>query len=360
MRISKTTEASSTTTELYDASYRGGDNQHAGKWLVFPAGEVREVATFTSSNGRFGFRRALADAVVNDVEFEIWVEKHDPERINRYIDLAIEELNLRTIKPTEDDTFWLPNGEMRVDVPEGWRNVAQVEMLVASKSHSLFTQGTWEDPEPVANTDRFGYRVYVLSGGSIHSLKYSSVQRHDRYDKVGLVLYIGGSEQASVTVQFYREGILQHAPAAFEIPPGMWCYVTHPIMTDTPDQAGYDEVQFTCDRDVVVHMAELVASQANKWQPVNFSIERGGRVINLNDCVGPLRVRVRGGVTYQYMETDDTEAGAETAFLINQATAYAMVGIGREGEQYALSSFWEGKAREALMALPRLDGAMHL
>ena len=118
-------------TSVIDATLRGGDDAHNGKWVVQTSGtndeEIRQVSDYTQSSTDMTVAPSFTNSVASGVTYELWNEQYNPARINDFIDQTIIEVTGRVYDPETDVSLHTDGNTTTYSIPSQFAMINKIE-----------------------------------------------------------------------------------------------------------------------------------------------------------------------------------------------------------------------------------------
>lgn len=382
--VSKCTAAGSTTTAA-DSTLTGGDTDYIGGWFIpssgTAAGEIVRVSAFDetggASEGLLTFNAlSNSDSVDSGDAYELWPDEWPPAYIHNLIDQAIIDATGITYDAEEDITVHLHPDVIRYDIPTQFAMVNKLETRQHVKELIVDDcEDVWStvDADVTASADTQIKRrgnaslklVIAAAVGAGDDLATETINSSGV--DMSLYTHLEGWIRCSTTLTADDLNIILSDSGGIEET------LSVPAVS-TADTWQYFRIAFAAPQDntaittiaidykvaggpYTVWFDDIKATRADDWMwtPVNnrdWSVDRSARDIIFKRTPDYALLKISGGDKPALLTTDASTAEIDDSYIIQYATALAMLRAAENGPE---RSMWALRAEQAKSGLRKYN-----
>ena len=378
-------------TSVIDATLRGGDDAHNGKWVVQTSGtndeEIRQVSDYTQSSTDMTVAPSFTNSVASGVTYELWNEQYNPARINDFIDQAVIEVTGRVYDPETDVSLHTDGTSTTYSIPSQFAMLNKVEQrkTVAStrihecgvtfdeKTDSDFTQSLDTEDKRQGNQS---LKLTIASGASAGDFITDSITSKDisKYDYIEMWVKSTVATSSGNLKLLLDDSTSCASPLETLSLPALtadtWTYCRMALSNPELDTA-IISVGFEYDSDLgacVVWIDDIkaVIDASATWERLDnhlWSIDKNNRnLVFTLDGKSAARynlLRLTGGDQPAIMTADTSTCEIDEGYVVARATALALSsawGLPDPGEARRMAQFWMALSEQAKARMPILQG----
>ena len=378
-------------TSVIDATLRGGDDAHNGKWVVQTSGtndeEIRQVSDYTQSSTDMTVAPSFTNSVGSGVTYELWNEQYNPARINDFIDQAVIEVTGRVYDPETDVSLHTDGTSTTFSIPSQFAMLNKVEQrktVTSTRIHecgvtfdertdSDFTQSLDTQDKRQGNQS---LKLTIASGASAGDFITDSITSKDisKYDYIEMWVKSTVATSSGNLKLLLDDSTSCASPLETLSLPALtadtWTYCRMALSTPELDTA-IISVGFEYDSDLgacVVWIDDIkaVIDASATWERLDnhlWSIDKNNRnLVFTLDGRAVARynlLRLTGGDQPAIMTADSSTCEIDEGYVTARATALALSaswGLPDPGEARRMAQFWMALSEQAKARMPILQG----
>jgi hypothetical protein len=378
-------------TSVIDATLRGGDDAHNGKWVVQTSGtndeEIRQVSDYTQSSTDMTVAPSFTNSVASGVTYELWDEQYNPARINDFIDQAIIEVTGRVYDPETDVSLHTDGTTTTFSIPSQFAMLNKVEQrktVTSTRIHECgatfdertdgdFTQSLDTQDKRQGNQS---LKLTIALGASAGDFITDSITSKDisKYDYIEMWVKSTVATSSGNLKLLLDDSTSCASPLETLSLPALsadtWTYCRMALSTPELDTA-IISVGFEYDSDLgacVVWIDDIkaVIDASALWEKLDtrlWSIDKNNRKLVFTlDGRAVARynlLRLTGGDQPAIMTADSSTCEIDEGYVIARATALALSaswGLPDPGEARRMAQFWMALSEQAKARMPILQG----
>jgi len=378
-------------TSVIDATLRGGDDAHNGKWVVQTSGtndeEIRQVSDYTQSSTDMTVAPSFTNSIASGVTYELWDEQYNPARINDFIDQAIIEVTGRVYDPETDVSLHTDGTTTTFSIPSQFAMLNKVEQrktVTSTRIHECgatfdertdgdFTQSLDTQDKRQGNQS---LKLTIASGASAGDFITDSITSKDisKYDYIEMWVKSTVATSSGNLKLLLDDSTSCASPLETLSLPALsadtWTYCRMALSTPELDTA-IISVGFEYDSDLgacVVWIDDIkaVIDASALWEKLDtrlWSIDKNNRKLVFTlDGRAVARynlLRLTGGDQPAIMTADSSTCEIDEGYVIARATALALSaswGLPDPGEARRMAQFWMALSEQAKARMPILQG----
>jgi len=384
-------------TSVIDATLRGGDDAHNGKWVVQTSGtndeEIRQVSDYTQSSTDMTVAPSFTNSVASGVTYELWDERFNPARINDFIDQAIIEVTGRVYDPETDVSLHTDGNTTTYSIPSQFAMINKIEQRKTVTSTRIHDCSAAFDSNTVSNftsaldtKDRrqgtssvqFDIGASVSAGAFLYDT-ISGVNL-SKYDYIEFWVKSSIATSAAGNLKLHLDNAAITADGndleSLNIPAlsaDTWTYVRVALSQPENDTAivsvglEYDS-DYGSSSAVTVWLDDIkaVVDASASWEKIQshlWGIDKNNRkLVFSQDGRSAARynlLRLTGGDQPAIMTADSSTCEIDEGYVIARATALALSaswGLPDPGEARRMAQFWMALSEQAKARMPMLQG----
>ena len=381
-------------TSVIDATLRGGDDAHNGKWVVQTSGtndeEIRQVSDYTQSSTDMTVAPSFTNSVASGVTYELWDERFNPARINDFIDQAIIEVTGRVYDPETDVSLHTDGNTTTYSIPSQFAMINKIEQrktVTSTKIHdcesdfdevttptgistALDTQDRKQGNQSLKVTYVVGASAGAVITDSITSKDLSKYTHVEFWIKINLT---AGTSSGNLKLLLDNTADCVSPVETLAVPAltaDTWKYCRVALANPESDTAiisvglEYDSDLGACN--VWLDDIKAVVDASATWEKLHshlWSIDKNNRKLVLSqDGRSAARynlLRLTGGDQPAIMTADSSTCEIDEGYVIARATALALSaswGLPDPGEARRMAQFWMALSEAAKARMPMLQG----
>jgi hypothetical protein len=351
-----TSSASGSTTTIVDELLAGGDDEYNGKWLRITSGDhgaltLRRISDYTSSNTTLTFVPAAPGTIVGSVTYEMWDRIVNPDRIDAFINQAMDDITGRYYVDDEDLSIHSQIGIYRYDIPSNIVAIRRIDYrdsyknLAIHDADTVWTESTDSDVTLAADDKdfkqgtaslRFTVTASASAGDILASHAITSVDISG-YDTIEFWIKSTVATTAAGDLQLHLDDTASVASPleTVSVPvlvADTWTYVRATMANPELDTAiisvGLD---YNVDIGAVVIWLDdikVVKNDTADWRTMDkilWRVDREARALILqksaNMAVGYKLLRLVGYDKPALLTADSSTCEVDPTFVISRATA---------------------------------------
>ena len=381
-------------TSVIDATLRGGDDAHNGKWVVQTSGtndeEIRQVSDYTQSSTDMTVAPSFTNSVASGVTYELWDERFNPARINDFIDQAIIEVTGRVYDPETDASLHTDGNTTTYSIPSQFAMINKIEQrktVTSTKIHdcesdfdevttptgistALDTQDRKQGNQSLKVTYVAGASAGAVITDSITSKDLSKYTHVEFWIKINLT---AGTSSGNLKLLLDNTADCVSPVETLAVPAltaDTWKYCRVALANPESDTAiisvglEYDSDLGACN--VWLDDIKAVVDASGTWEKMHshlWSIDKNNRkLVFSQDGRSAARynlLRLTGGDQPAIMTADSSTCEIDEGYVIARATALALSaswGLPDPGEARRMAQFWMALSEAAKARMPMLQG----
>ena len=381
-------------TSVIDATLRGGDDAHNGKWVVQTSGtngeEIRQVSDYTQSSTDMTVAPSFTNSVASGVTYELWNEQYNPARINDWIDQAIIEVTGRVYDPETDVSLHTDGNTTTYSIPSQFAMINKIEQrktVTSTRIHdcesdfdevttptgistALDTQDRKQGNQSLKVTYVVGASAGAVITDSITSKDLSKYTHVEFWIKINLA---AGTSSGNLKLLLDNTADCVSPVETLAVPAltaDTWKYCRVALANPESDTAiisvglEYDSDLGACN--VWLDDIKAVVDDSAAWEKIGhhlWSIDKNNRkLVFSQDGRSAARynlLRLTGGDQPAIMTADDSTCEVDEGYVIARATALALSaswGLPDPGEARRMAQFWMALSEQAKARMPMLQG----
>ena len=381
-------------TSVIDATLRGGDDAHNGKWVVQTSGtndeEIRQVSDYTQSSTDMTVAPSFTNSVASGVTYELWDEKFNPARINDFIDQAIIEVTGRVYDPETDVSLHTDGNTTTYSIPSQFAMINKIEQrktVTSTRIHdcesdfdevttptgistALDTQDRKQGTQSLKVTYVAGASAGAVITDSITSKDLSKYTYVEFWIKINLA---AGTSSGNLKLLLDNTANCASPVETLAVPAltaDTWKYCRVALANPESDTAiisvglEYDSDLGACN--VWLDDIKAVVDDSALWEKLDshlWSIDKNNRklVFTLDGRAAARYnlLRLTGGDQPAIMTADSSTCEIDEGYVTARATALALSaawGLPDPGEARRMAQFWMALSEQAKARMPILQG----